>query len=86
MSRHKERPTRGHKLEIKIIPPNFLDLPLVEITHLLGDGPLLWPGGAGRAKGLKFEQYELKKKRGRKPKSQKTPQETNPGPAGKNLP
>ena len=86
MSRPKERPTRGQKLEIKIIPPNFLDLPLIEITRLMGDGPLLWPGGAGRAKGLKFEQYELKKKRGRKPKSQKTQQETISGPAGKNLP
>jgi hypothetical protein len=86
MSRPKERPTRGQKLEIKIIPPNYLDLPLAEITHLLGDGPLLWPGGAGRAQGVKFVQYDLKKKRGRKPKTQKTQRESLPGPAGKNLP
>jgi hypothetical protein len=86
MSRGKERPTRGQKLEIKVIPPNYLDLPLAEIAHLLGDGPLLWPGGAGRAQGVKFVQYELKKKRGRKPKTQKTQREPLPGPAGKNLP
>ncbi len=73
-------------MEIKVIPPNYLDLPLAEITRLLGDGPLLWPGGAGRAQGLKFVQYELKKKRGRKPKTQKTQRESLPGPAGKNLP
>jgi len=86
MSRGKERPTRGQKLEIKVIPPNYLDLPLVEITHLLGDGPLLWPGGAGRGQGVKFVQYELKKKRGRKPKAQKTQRESLPGVARKNLP
>jgi hypothetical protein len=86
MSRTKERPTRGQKLEIKIIPPNYLDLPLVEIAHLLGDGPLLWPGGAGRSQGVKFIQYELKKKRGRKPKTQKAQREPLPGPTGKNLP
>ncbi len=70
MSRVKERPTRGQKLEIKVIPPNYLDLSLAEIANLLGNGPLLWPGGAGRAQGVKFVQYELKKKRGRKPKAE----------------
>ena len=70
MSRVKERPQRGQKLEIKVIPPNYLDLSLAEIANLLGDGPLLWPGGAGRAQGVKFVQYELKKKRGRKPKAE----------------
>jgi hypothetical protein len=86
MSRGKERPTRGQKLEIKVIPPNYLELPLAEIIHLLGDGPLLWPGGAGRAQGVKFVPYELKKKRGRKPKSQNPERHPPPGPAGKNLP
>jgi hypothetical protein len=86
MSRAKGRPTRGQKLEIKIIPPSYLDLPLAEIIHLLGDGPLLWPGGAGRSQGVKFVPYELKKKRGRKPKTQNTPREPLPAPAGKNLP
>jgi hypothetical protein len=83
MSRGKERPTRGQKLEIKVIPPNYLDLPLAEIAHLLGDGPLLWPGGAGRAQGVKFVQYDLKKKRGRKPKAKSQQRES---PARKNLP
>lgn len=83
MSRGKERPHRGQKLEIKVIPPNYLDLPLAEIVNLLGNGPLLWPGGAGRAQGVKFVQYELKKKRGRKPKTQETSREPAPGPAGK---
>jgi hypothetical protein len=72
MSRAKERPQRGQKLEIKVIPPNYLDLSLAEIANLLGNGPLLWPGGAGRGQGVKFVQYELKKKRGRKPKSETT--------------
>ena len=85
-SRIKERPTRGQKLEIKIIPPHYLSLSLAEITHLLGDGPLLWPGGAGRSQGVKFVPYELKKKRGRKPKTQKTEREPLPGPGPKNLP
>ncbi len=69
MPRGKERPNRGLKLEIKVIPPKYLDLPLVEIARLMGNGPLLWPGGAGRAQGLKFVTYDLKKKRGRKPKA-----------------
>jgi hypothetical protein len=86
MSRGKERPTRGQKLEIKVIPPNYLELPLAEIIHLLGDGPLMWPGGAGRAQGVKFVPYELKKKRGRKPKNQNPERQSPPGPAGKNLP
>ncbi len=69
MPRGKERPNRGLKLEIKVIPPKYLDLPLAEIVRQLGNGPLLWPGGAGRAQGLKFVTYDLKKKRGRKPKA-----------------
>jgi hypothetical protein len=73
MSRGKERPNRGLKLEIKVIPVKYLALPLAEIAHLMGNGPLLWPGGAGRAQGLKFVQYDLKKKRGRKPKAQAQP-------------
>ncbi len=70
MPRGKDRPNRGLKLEIKVIPPpKYLDLPLAEIARLMGNGPLLWPGGAGRAQGLKLEPYDLKTKRGRKPKA-----------------
>ncbi|MBM4293579.1 MAG: hypothetical protein FJ126_01560 [Deltaproteobacteria bacterium] len=73
MSRTKERPNRGLKLEVTVIPAKYLDWPLAEIIHHLGNGPLLWAGGAGRAQGLKFVPYEIKKKRGRKPKAQKKP-------------
>ncbi len=69
MAKERSRANRGVKLEIKVIPPQYLDLPLAEIARLMGDGPLLWPGGTGRAQGVKFVQYELKKKRGRKPKN-----------------
>ncbi len=68
MSREKNHRNQGHKLEIKVIPPQYMELPLLEIVRLLGDGPLLWPGGAGRAQGVKFVHYDIKKKRGRKPK------------------
>ncbi|MBM4286306.1 MAG: hypothetical protein FJ128_13835 [Deltaproteobacteria bacterium] len=68
MSRERNRANRGVKLEIKVIPPQYLDLPLAEIARLMGDGPLLWPGGAGRSQGVKFVHYDIKKKRGRKPK------------------
>jgi len=73
MSRGKERPHRGQKLEVKVIPAKYLARPLAEIAQLMGNGPLLWPGGAGRAQGLKFVQYDLKKKRGRKPKAPAKP-------------
>ncbi len=69
MPNDKTRGARGLKLEIKVIPPSCLDMTLAEIARLLGDGPLLWPGGMGRAQGLKFVSYDLKKKRGRKPKA-----------------
>lgn len=72
MARDKGKNSRGLKLEIKVIPPQYLELPLAEIARLLGDGPLLWPGGAGRSQGVKFVEYEMKKKRGRKPKALKT--------------
>ncbi len=68
MAKEKNSRNQGHKLEIKVIPPQCLDMPLVEIARLLGDGPLLWPGGAGRGPGIKFVHYDIKKKRGRKPK------------------
>ena len=71
MAKERHKNNRGVKLEIKVIPPQYMDLPLVEIARLLGDGPLLWPGGAGRSQGVKFVHYELKKKRGRKPKTVK---------------
>ena len=69
MAKGKNRAAKGRKLEIKVIPPSCLDMTLAEIARLLGNGPLLWPGGAGRAQGLKFIDYDLKKKRGRKPKA-----------------
>lgn len=69
MAKGKNRTAQGRKLEIKVIPPACLDMTLAEIARLLGNGPLLWPGGMGRAQGLKFVDYDLKKKRGRKPKA-----------------
>ncbi len=68
MSRIKEPPKQGLKLEVTVIPAKYLDYTLAEIIHQLGNGPLLWAGGAGRAHGLKFVPFEMKKKRGRKPK------------------
>ena len=69
MNKENNRASRGRKLEIKVIPPACLDMTLAEIARLLGNGPLLWPGGMGRSQGLKFVDYDLKKKRGRKPKT-----------------
>ncbi len=68
MSRVKEPPKQGLKMEVTVIPAKYLDCTLAEIVRQLGNGPLLWAGGAGRAHGLKFVPYEIKKKRGRKPK------------------
>jgi hypothetical protein len=68
MPRGKERPELGLKLEVTIIPAKYLDWTLAEIARHFGNGPLLWPGGVGRAQGIKFVPYEVKKKRGRKPK------------------
>jgi hypothetical protein len=68
MSRVKERPEQGLRLEVTVIPAKYLDWTLGDIARHLGNGPLLWPGGAGRAQGIKFVPYEIKKKRGRKPK------------------
>jgi len=68
MPRGKERPELGLKLEVTVIPAKYLDWTLAEIARHFGNGPLLWPGGAGRAQGIKFVPYEVKKKRGRKPK------------------
>ena len=73
MSRGKERPNRGLKLEVTVIHHKYLDWPLAEIIRHLGNGPLLWPGGAGRAQGIKFVPYEIKKKRGRKPNAPNKP-------------
>jgi hypothetical protein len=69
MAKGKNRAAQGRKLKIKVIPSACLNMTLAEITRVLGPGPLLWPEGAGRAQGLKFEPYDLKKKRGRKPKA-----------------
>ena len=71
MPRTKEPPKNGFKLEVTVIPPKYLDCPLAEIIRQLGNGPLLWAGGAGRRQGLKFVPCEIKKKRGRKPKPKK---------------
>ncbi len=68
MSRGKDRPEQGHKLEVTVIPAKYLDWTLADIARNFGNGPLLWPGGAGRGQGVKFVPYEVKKKRGRKPK------------------
>jgi len=68
MPRGKERPELGLKLEVTVIPSQYLDWTLADIARHFGNGPLLWPGGAGRAQGIKFVPYEIKKKRGRKPK------------------
>lgn len=76
MAKERHKNNRGSKLEIKVIPPQYLELPLVEIAHLMGDGPLLWPGGAGRSQGVKFVSYDIKKKRGRKPKALKNLEES----------
>jgi hypothetical protein len=76
MAKGKNRAVQGRKLEIKVIPPSCLNLTLAEITRVLGPGPLLWPGGAGRAQGLKFEHYDRKKKRGRKPKAPEAASDT----------
>jgi hypothetical protein len=78
MSRGKDRPEMGLKLEVTVIPAKYLDWTLAEIARHFGNGPLLWPGGAGRGQGVKFVPYEVKKKRGRKPKP-KEPRE-RPGP------
>lgn len=69
MAKEKNQNARGLKLEIKVIPPAYVNKTLAEIARLLGDGPLLWPGGAGRAHSVKFVAYDIKKKRGRKPKA-----------------
>jgi hypothetical protein len=79
MSRAKEHPEMGLKLEVTVIPSKYLDWTLADIASHFGNGPLLWPGGAGRARGIKFASYELKKKRGRKPKP-KAPTARQPEP------
>jgi hypothetical protein len=84
MPRNKERPTRGLKMELTVIPVTYLDWPLAEIIRQLGNGPLLWPGGAGRAQGVRFVPYDIKKKRGRKPKAQgSSVKPLGPGSGGK---
>jgi hypothetical protein len=84
MPRGKDRPQLGLKLEVTVIPAKYLDWTLAEIARHFGNGPLLWPGGAGRGQGVKFVPYELKKKRGRKPKQrEKTARLSEPAAAGK---
>jgi hypothetical protein len=84
MSRGKERPEMGLKLEVTVIPSKYLDWTLADIARHFGNGPLLWPGGAGRAQGIKFAPYEIKKKRGRKPKPKPpTARQPESGPASK---
>ena len=84
MSRGKERPEMGLKLEVTVIPSKYLDWTLADIARHFGNGPLLWPGGAGRAQGIKFVPYEIKKKRGRKPKpKEQAARQPEPGSARK---
>lgn len=86
MSKVKERPEHGLKLEVTVIPAKYLDWTLAEIARHFGNGPLLWPGGAGRGQALKFVPYELKKKRGRKPKPKETAvRQPGPGAASKTI-
>jgi hypothetical protein len=80
MPRGKEPPKMGLKLEVTVIPAKYLGCTLAEIVRQLGNGPLLWAGGAGRAQGIKFVSYETKKKRGRKPKPRE-PQQPTSAPA-----
>lgn len=82
MSRVKERPELGLKFEVTVIPSKYLDWTLADIARHFGNGALLWPGGAGRAQGIKFVPYEIKKKRGRKPKpKEKAAWQPEPGSA-----
>ena len=84
MSRGKDRPELGLKLEVTVIPSKYLDWTLADIASHFGNGPLLWAGGAGRAQGIKFVPYEIKKKRGRKPKpKEKAARQPEPGSAKK---
>ena len=84
MPKGKERPELGLKLEVTVIPSKYLDWTLADIASHFGNGALLWPGGAGRAQGIKFVPYELKKKRGRKPKpKEQAARQPEPGTAKK---
>ena len=84
MSRGKDRPEMGLKLAVTVIPSKYLDWTLADIASHFGNGALLWPGGAGRAQGIKFVPYEIKKNRGRKPKPKSpTVREPEPGSNGK---
>jgi hypothetical protein len=84
MPKGKERPELGLKLAVTVIPSKYLDWTLADIARHFGNGPLLWPGGAGRGQGIKFVPYEIKKKRGRKPKPKaKTAQQPETASAGK---
>jgi len=84
MPKGKERPELGLKLEVTVIPSKYLDWTLADIARHFGNGPLLWAGGAGRASGIKFVPYEIKKKRGRKPKpKEKAARQPEPGSAKK---
>ncbi len=82
MSRSMERPNQGLRLEVTVIPAKYLDWTLADIARHLGNGPLLWPGGAGRVQGIKFVRYDIKKKRGRKPKAPETPAPGAPAGSG----
>jgi hypothetical protein len=69
MTKENNRASLGGKIEIKVVPPANLDMTLAESARLLGNGPLPRPGGLGRSQGLKIVDYDLKKKRGRKPQT-----------------
>jgi hypothetical protein len=85
MLKGKDRPALGLKLAVTVIPAKYLDWTLADIASHFGNGPLLWPGGAGRAQGIKFVPYEIKKKRGRKPKpKEQSARQPEAGSAKKN--
>ena len=84
MPRGKSRPQLGLKLEVNVIPSKYLDWTLADIAQHFGNGPQLWPGGAGRGQRIKIVPYEIKKKRGRKPKpKEKAARTPESGSAGK---
>jgi hypothetical protein len=84
MPKAKDRPELGLKLEVTVIPAKYLDWTLADIARHFGNGPLLWPGGVGRAHGVKFVPYAVKKKRGRKPKPKEpAPRQPNPDSVAK---
>jgi hypothetical protein len=47
MTKANNHASRRRKLEIKVIPPAYLDMTLAASARLLGNDPLLRPEGLG---------------------------------------